>query len=229
MNVGRKPSGAEKITVSGVYWSGFQWMITFCLVLHDPCHVLSLQVAGTSVTTLFPPLPPPPSAELEVPAAAALPAQAPRSIPPAWCTASGWGRTGPSTRTRKNMGAVCTALTLPTIWYVCVFPSSTCQFCPHIHLSIYPSIYLLLVSMLQWQQGMHGTEFSHFDYQSQYPSALKTFHNWGLGALDSAVYAPGTFPQDWPGLGDPPFSKVPAHPSLPPSLYGSDVLCCAVL
>ena len=55
---------------------------------------------------------------------------------------------------------------------------------------------------------MHGTEFSHFDYAKEYPSSKRIFHNWGLGALPAAVYPPGTFPQDWPGLGDPPFSKV---------------------
>lgn len=55
---------------------------------------------------------------------------------------------------------------------------------------------------------MHGSEYSHFNYATQYPSEHRSFHNWGLGALDSATYLPGTFPQDWPGLGDPPFSKV---------------------
>mmetsp|Transcript_21221 Transcript_21221/g.39608 ORF Transcript_21221/g.39608 Transcript_21221/m.39608 type:complete len:327 (+) Transcript_21221:183-1163(+) len=63
-----------------------------------------------------------------------------------------------------------------------------------------------------WQQGMHGTEYSHFDYAKQYPSKQRFFHNWGLGALDSVVYPPGTFPQDWPGLGDPPFSKTNTQP-----------------
>ena len=82
---------------------------------------------------------------------------------------------------------------------------------------------------------MHESEFSHFDYATQYPSPLRSFHNWGLGALDNVVYAPGTFPQDWPGLGDPPFSKVRLCVSAwvsvcPPILWSSlTVLVCVFL
>ena len=55
---------------------------------------------------------------------------------------------------------------------------------------------------------MHGSRYSRFNYAKHYPSQKKIFHNWGIGSLDDVVYPPGTFPQDWPGLGDPPFSKV---------------------
>jgi hypothetical protein len=55
---------------------------------------------------------------------------------------------------------------------------------------------------------MHGPEFSRFNYAKQYPSKLKQFHNWGIGSVDSALYPPGTVPQEWPGLGDPPFSQT---------------------
>ena len=48
-------------------------------------------------------------------------------------------------------------------------------------------------------QGMHGTDYANIDYQSQYPSSKKVFHNWGLGAASAAVYPPNSVPQDWPG------------------------------
>eukprot|EP00981_Chlorochromonas_danica_P000723 scaffold156_cov173-Ochromonas_danica.AAC.11 len=57
-----------------------------------------------------------------------------------------------------------------------------------------------------WRQGMYGGGFQHIDYARVYPSKHKAFHNWGIGAADIAIYPPGTVPQDWPGLGDPPFS-----------------------
>lgn len=63
---------------------------------------------------------------------------------------------------------------------------------------------------VQWPvyllQGMYGGGFQHIDYAVVYPSKRKVFHNWGIGAADFAIYPPGTVPQDWPGLGDPPFS-----------------------
>jgi len=44
---------------------------------------------------------------------------------------------------------------------------------------------------------MHGTAYANIDYAKQYPSKMKKFHNWGLGAADSAIYPPGSVPQDW--------------------------------
>lgn len=63
-----------------------------------------------------------------------------------------------------------------------------------------------------WRDGMYGTAFSNVDYAKQYPSQGKHFHNWGLGAADTAIYPPGTIPQDWPGLGDPQFSSSNSEP-----------------
>lgn len=57
-----------------------------------------------------------------------------------------------------------------------------------------------------WKEGMYGHDYSFINYTAQYPSQLKAFHNWGIGAADIAIYPPGTIPQEWPGLGDPPFS-----------------------
>lgn len=65
---------------------------------------------------------------------------------------------------------------------------------------------------LLWQRGMHGPDFSHFDYAKEYPSPQRFFHNWGLGVLDKAVYPAGTIPQEWPGLGDPAFSQTNSLP-----------------
>ena len=67
-------------------------------------------------------------------------------------------------------------------------------------------------SILLWQKGMHGPEYSKFDYASEYPSRKKVFHNWGLGVLERAIYPPGTIPQEWPGLGDPAFSQTNSAP-----------------
>ena len=69
-------------------------------------------------------------------------------------------------------------------------------------------------SGLLWRQGMHGRDFSGIDYAAQYPSKLKTFHNWGLGVVDKALYPVGTVPQEWPGLGDPQLSKSNTEPWL---------------
>mmetsp|Transcript_23806 Transcript_23806/g.34906 ORF Transcript_23806/g.34906 Transcript_23806/m.34906 type:complete len:295 (+) Transcript_23806:165-1049(+) len=63
-----------------------------------------------------------------------------------------------------------------------------------------------------WRNGMHGAKYSNIDYAQQYPSKKKHFHSWGLGVLDKAMYPPGTIPQEWPGLGDPPFSKSNSAP-----------------
>lgn len=59
---------------------------------------------------------------------------------------------------------------------------------------------------------MHGADFSRFHYDRDYPSKLKHFHNWGVGAASKAIYPPGTVPQDWPGLGDPPLSQSNSQP-----------------
>jgi hypothetical protein len=42
---------------------------------------------------------------------------------------------------------------------------------------------------------MHGKDYNGIDYANQYPSKLKFFHNWGLGAAEHAVYPLGTIPQ----------------------------------
>ena len=65
---------------------------------------------------------------------------------------------------------------------------------------------------LLWRQGMHGSAYANIDYSTQYPSKLKKFHNWGIGAADRAVYPPGSIPQEWPGLGDPQLSKSNPEP-----------------
>jgi hypothetical protein len=67
-------------------------------------------------------------------------------------------------------------------------------------------------SGLLWRQGMHGNDYSGIDYAKQYPSKLKSFHNWGIGVLSKALYPIGTVPQDWPGLGDPQLSKSNSEP-----------------
>ena len=59
---------------------------------------------------------------------------------------------------------------------------------------------------------MHGTAYANIDYGVQYPSSRKLFHNWGLGAASTAVYPPGSVPQDWPGLGDPQLSRSNPEP-----------------
>ena len=69
-------------------------------------------------------------------------------------------------------------------------------------------------SGLLWRQGMHGRDYSGIDYATQYPSKLKTFHNWGLGVVKKALYPVGTVPQEWPGLGDPQLSKSNSEPWL---------------
>jgi len=58
-----------------------------------------------------------------------------------------------------------------------------------------------------WRAGMHGEAYSRIDYAEQYPSRLKHFHNWGLGAGDCVRYPPESIPQLWPGLGDPQLSR----------------------
>jgi hypothetical protein len=67
-------------------------------------------------------------------------------------------------------------------------------------------------SGLLWRQGMHGKDYAGIDYVNQYPSKLKTFHNWGIGVVSKALYASGTVPQEWPGLGDPQLSKSNSEP-----------------
>ena len=69
-------------------------------------------------------------------------------------------------------------------------------------------------SGLLWRQGMHGRDYSGIDYAAQYPSKKKTFHNWGLGVVEKALYPIGTVPQEWPGLGDPQLSKSNSEPWL---------------
>lgn len=69
-------------------------------------------------------------------------------------------------------------------------------------------------SGLLWRQGMHGRDYSGIDYATQYPSKLKTFHNWGIGVVEKALYPVGTVPQEWPGLGDPQLSKSNSEPWL---------------
>lgn len=64
----------------------------------------------------------------------------------------------------------------------------------------------------EWAAGLHGNEYSHFRYARQYPSAKKFFHNWGVGVANQQIFQPGTVPQEWPGLGDPPLSKTNSHP-----------------
>jgi hypothetical protein len=59
---------------------------------------------------------------------------------------------------------------------------------------------------------MHGSAYANIDYSKQYPSRLKTFHNFGLGAAEIAVYPPHSVPQEWPGLGDPQLSKSNPEP-----------------
>jgi hypothetical protein len=68
-----------------------------------------------------------------------------------------------------------------------------------------------------WRNGMHGGDYSHIDYASQYPSepiagsknkGKKVFHNVGIGAANIAVYPPHSIPQQWPGLGDPAMSQT---------------------
>ena len=63
-----------------------------------------------------------------------------------------------------------------------------------------------------WRNKMHGAEYSNINYQVQYPSEKKFFHNWGVGPADYAVYPSGSIPQEWPGLGDPALSKSNIEP-----------------
>lgn len=42
---------------------------------------------------------------------------------------------------------------------------------------------------------MYGRDYRNIDYAKQYPSEHRKFHAWGLGAVDVAVYPPGTIPQ----------------------------------
>lgn len=42
---------------------------------------------------------------------------------------------------------------------------------------------------------MYGKDYTNINYHKQYPSKLKHFHNWGIGAADKVVYPPGTVPQ----------------------------------
>jgi hypothetical protein len=63
-----------------------------------------------------------------------------------------------------------------------------------------------------WRTGMYGTAYNKINYEVQYPSRKKTFHNWGVGAADQAIYPPGSIPQEWPGLGDPPFTETNSEP-----------------
>jgi hypothetical protein len=39
-----------------------------------------------------------------------------------------------------------------------------------------------------WRDGMHGVDYSRIDYARQYPSSMKHFHNYGLGAASRVVY-----------------------------------------
>ena len=59
-----------------------------------------------------------------------------------------------------------------------------------------------------WQQGMHGAEYSNIHYKSQYPGKNRYFNNWGLSSAPRAVYPKHAVPFEWPGLGDPALSKV---------------------
>ena len=66
---------------------------------------------------------------------------------------------------------------------------------------------------------MYGNDYTFIDYAKQYPSTKKYFHNWGIGAANTAVYPPGTIPQEWPGLGDPPFAVSNSEPWLTKSVH----------
>ena len=46
-----------------------------------------------------------------------------------------------------------------------------------------------------WREGMYGRDYTFIDYAKQYPSEKRLFHEWGLGAPDTALYPPGTIPQ----------------------------------
>ena len=69
-----------------------------------------------------------------------------------------------------------------------------------------------------WRDGMYGNNYAHIDYKKSYPSEKKFFHNWGIGAV-STIFPPGTIPQEWPGLGDPPFSSTNSEPWITKSIY----------
>jgi hypothetical protein len=72
------------------------------------------------------------------------------------------------------------------------------MFC--VHRILYFLLSLSILGAVVCREGSYVGGGSHINYEKNFASANKKFHNWGLGSLPSRVYPPGTVPQEWPGL-----------------------------